>query len=232
MAQRCCLHRHRWHHGPHKAANLGWLRYWKAQTRHQMNRLYRDAHTHGKGGWRKDGRGWRYQILAGAYTGHMCVTPLKVSGNRVTGGKPSERVLAAAKASARLSASGQRHSFYSQTGAWDISHGITGEPWGHRSDCSSWFTAMYWSAGLPDPNRNGYQGGYTGTLVAHGTPISRERARHTPGAAVLFGPPPCHHVEMAVGDGSENTIGHGSAPVDYGTFDLLNDEKHFRAYLP
>jgi hypothetical protein len=226
MAERCCHHRYRWHHGPHKARNLGWLRYWKYRTRRHMAALYRDAHATGEGGWQKDGRGWRYQILAGAYTGHMCVTKLHVQGNKGSGGTPRERVRAVAEAAA---ANGGRHSFYSQSGTWTVHYAVTGEPWGYRSDCSQWVTSAYWSAGLPDPNGTGYTGGYTGTLGARGREISRSEIR--PGDLVLFGPFPHHHVELIV-DSNGRTVGHGSPPVDHGTIDLLAGEKHFRSYLP
>jgi hypothetical protein len=82
----------------------------------------------------------------------------------------------------------------------------------------------------PDPNGNNYQGGYTGTLGTHGQKISRDEAKRTPGAAILFGTYPHHHVEMSLGDGSTTTVGHGSAPVDRGTFDLLPGPKTYRRY--
>lgn len=226
LATKVCHHRFRWHHGPRKARNLLWLRWWKAKLRRHMNKLLRDAR---KTGWRKHGRGWRYQILGGAYTGKLCHSRLEVRGNQVTGGSPRERLRAAAERAMARDAAGMRHSFYSQSGAWTVRFGITGEPHGCRSDCSQWVTSIYHSAGLPDPNGQGYTGGYTGTLGAHGRAISESQLRD--GDLILYGPWPHHHVEMKCGPGS-TTAGHGSTHVDRGTVHLLGGEIHCRSYLP
>lgn len=152
-----------------------------------------------------------------------------VTDNRVTGGTPQERILAAMEASRQQSASGRRHDFYSQSGAWTVAYGITGEPSGYRSDCSQWFTSMYHSAGLPDPNGLNYTGGFTGTLYEHGEVITQDELE--PGCAVLFGWAPCHHVEMFRGPGFR-TIGHGTPPVDYGTIYQAPGPRYFRRYIP
>jgi hypothetical protein len=144
---------------------------------------------------------------------------VSISGNKATGGTDTGRLKAVAYASAAACASGKRPNFYSQLGSWDVDHCITGERYGERSDCSSWFTSVYKSAGLPDPNGESYSGGYTGTLGAHGKEVPLSKAK--PGAAVLYGPYPHHHVEMYVAPGK--TIGHGSAPVDAGVPDLFGD---------
>lgn len=149
-------------------------------------------------------------------------TKVKISGNKVTGGTPKKRLQVAALTSAKKCATGARHNFYSQRGLFTVEKLISGEPYGYRSDCSQWFTSCYWSCGLPDPNGGPYGGTtYTGSLVENGTPCTREYARNNPGCAVIFGAGPGHHVEMSVGDGTEHTVGHGSAPIDMGTFDLL-----------
>lgn len=143
-----------------------------------------------------------------------------IQGNEATGGTAPERLKAVALASAAACASGKRPNFYSQSGALDLDHCITGEHYGERSDCSSWFTSVYKSAGLKDPNGGEYGGTtYTGSLGEHGKVVRLEDAK--PGAAVLYGPFPHHHVEMYVGHGK--TIGHGSAPVDAGVPDLFGD---------
>jgi hypothetical protein len=154
----------------------------------------------------------------------------KVKGNKVVGGTPEKRLQVCMLTSAARCAKGTRTNFYSQVGAFDVQHSISGPSRDHRDDCSSWFTSVYWSCGLPDPNGTGYTGGFTGTLATHGKQISREEARNTPMAAVLFGSPPFHHVEAAIGDGTEHTIGHGSGPVDMGSFDLLSGPVQFRKY--
>jgi hypothetical protein len=153
-----------------------------------------------------------------------------IEGNKVSGGTPAQRLRACMMRSAANCAGGSRRNFYSQAGRWDIDHCITGEQYGDRSDCSSWFTSVYKSCGLKDPNETGYSGGYTGTLANGGKAITRAEAMKTPGAAILYGYAPYHHVEMAIGDGGTGTIGHGSAPVDRGTFDLLPGNKAYRKY--
>lgn len=232
LCRRYCYHRQRHLHEARGSrawiADFGWARWWRHKIRVQMKRLWVDA-VQRKKGWAPDHRGTRYQILAKYWTGKACKTPLRVRGNTVTGGKPRERLVAAAKEAARRSANGTRHSFYSQAGAWTVGYGITGEPHGYRSDCSQWVTSIYHSCGLPDPNHLNYSGGYTGTLGAHGKAITRSQLK--PGDVVLYGHWPHHHVEMYVGLG-DRTIGHGSAPVDAGTVDLLSGEKHYRSYLP
>jgi cell wall-associated NlpC family hydrolase len=151
---------------------------------------------------------------------------IKCSGNTITGGSSRQRVVAAARRAAYLDTIGKRPSFYSQTGWWDVKHGITGEARGVRSDCSQWVTAMYHSAGVSDPNGNGYKGGYTGTLSSHGKHISRAQLK--PGDLVLYGPGTHHHVEMYIGPG-DKTIGHGSRHVDAGTVGMMRDA-HFVTY--
>jgi hypothetical protein len=153
-----------------------------------------------------------------------------IEGNKVSGGTPAQRLKACMLRSAANCAAGKRRNFYSQAGSWDVDHCLTGEQYGDRSDCSSWFTSVYKSCGLDDPNGTRYSGGYTGTLGNHGKSITRSEATKTAGAAILFGYAPYHHVEMAIGDGTTGTIGHGSAAVDRGTFDLLGGPKAYRKY--
>lgn len=168
---------------------------------------------------------------------------LKISGNKISGGKTDrERVTAAAMHAAKLYYEGVSHRFYSQPGRWTVDHGVTGEVAGDRSDCSQWFTAMYWSAGAADPNNSNFTGGYTGSLEAHMREISRDEL--FPGCAVLYGPRGAtHHVEMWIGNGDghttykelanigsqyrDRTIGHGSPPVDYGDIDMISGARFF-----
>lgn len=155
---------------------------------------------------------------------------VSIEGNKATGGSPRERLGAVSAASAAACASGKRANFYSQAGAYDVDHCITGEPRGHRSDCSSWFASVYKSCGLPDPSDQSYRGGYTGTLIANGESVSREYARNNPGCSVIWGTGAGHHVEMSKGDGSEGTRGHGSAPIDEGSFSMLPGPVRFYKY--
>jgi len=146
------------------------------------------------------------------------LSDVTIKGNKATGGSRRDRLKAVALASAAACASGKRPNFYSQAGAFDVDHCITGERYGERSDCSSWFTSVYRSCGLADPNGERFTAGYTGTLVANGKRIDHPE----PGCAVIYGPGAGHHVEMYVGPGNK-TIGHGSAPVDAGVIDLFGD---------
>lgn len=149
------------------------------------------------------------------------LSDVSIKGNHASGGTPHERLKAVALASAAACASGTRPNFYSQPGRWDIDHCITGESYGERSDCSSWFTSVYKSCDLEDPNGTNYGWGYTGTLVQNGEQISHAEV----GCAVIYGSGTGHHVEMYVGPGSR-TVGHGSAPVDMGVIDLFGDGQY------
>lgn len=149
----------------------------------------------------------------------------KVKGNKVTGGTEEERLQVALLTAAAKCANGSRRNFYSMAGVWDIDHALTGEQYGDRSDCSQFGAAIYNACGLAIP------GTWTGDQEQKGRAVTREYARNNAGCAVLYGSRGhTHHVEWSVGDGSEHTVGHGSAPVDMGTFDLLSGPVQFRAY--
>lgn len=150
-----------------------------------------------------------------------------IKGNTATGGTPRQRLRTVALTAAKRCAAGRRRNFYSQPGAWDVDHAITGEFYGERSDCSSFVTSVYKSAGLKDPNDTAFSGGYTGTLGQNGRRVMNPK----PGDLILYGPAPHHHVEMYVGPG-DKTIGHGSAPVDPGVIDLFGDGDYYiRSYV-
>jgi hypothetical protein len=156
---------------------------------------------------------------------------IKIKGNKVSGGTKEQRLAVCAVQSSKRCGTGARRNFYSQAGTWDVDRCLTGEPYGHRSDCSSWYTSVFKSCGLEDPNGNSFHGGFTGTLVSHGKQVSREYAMHHPGVAVIYGSGDGHHVELSLGDGSTRTIGHGSAPIDLGTFDMLGGVVRYFAYV-
>jgi len=149
-----------------------------------------------------------------------------IEGNKVQGGSPEDRLQAALLRSAENCVTGVRENFYSQAGRYSAQYAITGEPRGFRSDCSQFGASIYFACGLEDPNNTNYSWGWTGTLAINGRPVSREYARTHAGCAVLWS----GHVEWSLGDGTEHTVGHGSAPVDLGTFDLLPGPQ-FRAYV-
>ena len=65
------------------------------------------------------------------------------------------------------------------------------------TDCSGFATMAYQYAGAPDPNGNHYDGaGFTGTLLAHGTPITKPNV--LPGDLIVFGEAPGHHVVVFI----------------------------------
>jgi peptidoglycan hydrolase-like protein with peptidoglycan-binding domain len=140
--------------------------------------------------------------------------PSVVGRNKVRGGTPGERVRFAAQEALRRYNRDERPSFYSQDGAYTVDYALTGEPFGYRSDCSQWVASLFKCCGLPDPNRLGYTGGYTGSLAANGEEITAEQAARERDRPVLIIWDPwgdSGHVEVPVG--GNRTIGHGSPPI-------------------
>jgi len=155
---------------------------------------------------------------------HLAEPPEPViQGNEVRGGNPRERLVAGAQAAAN----GHRASFYEQRGLWTVDYAITGEPRKYRSDCSQWVTSLFKSCGLPDPSGIDWRSGYTGTLSAHCRQISRAQLK--PGDLVFWGTGTYHHVELYVGPGDQ-TIGHGSPPVDGGFIGMLAEPHFYTAF--
>lgn len=151
---------------------------------------------------------------------------VKFDGNRATGGSLGQRFRASCLKAVRNCATGRRRNFYSQAGTWDIKHEIEpGPQYGERSDCSQFVTGICWTADLPDPNGTDYTGGYTGTLVGQHNgwrEVSEAAMRKKGWGFVVYGDGTGHHVEAYVGPG-DRTVGHGSAPVDFGRLDLFGD---------
>lgn len=154
-----------------------------------------------------------------------------VAGNKVTGGTPRQRLKAAIHAAALNCSTGAQNNYYSQGGAAaDHSHTIAGMPYGHRFDCSSFADGIYDCCGLDNPSGTTDGSGYTGTEGAHGKQVSVSQAQT--GDLVLFGPYPHHHVEVVDDPAAQTTIGHGSAPIDRGVFNLFGDSNYIiRSYL-
>lgn len=110
-----------------------------------------------------------------------------------------------------------------------------------RTDCSGFVTLAYRDAGAADPNGSNYDGvGYTGTLAAHGRPITRAQAR--PGDLVFFGPFPHEHVCVVLEPGDDPLLAsHGQerGPVAIRFAPELayhrvhgNGQVTWRSYLP
>lgn len=150
-----------------------------------------------------------------------------VEGNKARGGTPRQRLQALLEAAEYNCAHGKQNNFYSQGGSWDVHHCVGGDSAGdrmgyeHRFDCSSFATGIHWGAGLSDPNGYNYTAGFTGTLMGHCEKISRSEVKV--GDFVIYGAYPGHHVEVVLDPVREITIGHGSAPIDKGVFNLFGD---------
>lgn len=156
---------------------------------------------------------------------------VQVRGNKVTGGKPRGQIRVALHTAAGNCAAGKQNNYYSQVGAAsDYGHTITGMPYGHRFDCSSFADGIYYVCGLPDPSGTDYNGGYTGTEGERGREVSPGAAQT--GDLILYGSFPHHHVEVVDDPAVRTTVGHGSGPIDGGIFDLFGDgDFHIRSYL-
>lgn len=86
-------------------------------------------------------------------------------------------------------------------------------------DCSGFAIACYKAAGLHDPSDNNYDGsGYTGSMITHCTRVSLGDA--TPGDLVFYGPPPCLHVTVYIGNGQVVSMGQEGDPSQ-GSWDLM-----------
>lgn len=152
-----------------------------------------------------------------------------VNGNKVSGGTPRERLRKAIHTAADNCSTGHQHNYYSMTGELpDLGHTLTGMPYEHRFDCSSFATGIHFVCEIADPNGGNYTTGetmYTGSLLAHCETISRSEVKT--GDFVVYlsfqGDTTGHHVEVVDDPARETTIGHGSAPIDRGVFNLFGD---------
>lgn len=83
-----------------------------------------------------------------------------------------------------------------------------------HTDCSGYVTWVYYQSGLPDPNGNGFTGGFTGTLVAHGTPVRPNGPLHV-GDLIFNGPSASDttHVSIYIGHGLSSGHGQGGIQI-------------------
>jgi hypothetical protein len=97
-----------------------------------------------------------------------------------------------------------------------------------RTDCSGFVSLAYRYAGAPDPNGAKWSGlGYTGTLLQHGTKITKPQAK--PGDLVVFGPYPGHHVCGVLEAGDDPLlVSHGQ---EKGPFSIrFSQEQRYQSY--
>lgn len=161
---------------------------------------------------------------------------VQIHRNHATGGTPGKRWVAVFLKMAANCSKGLRRNFYSMEGAWDILHEILhGPEYGHRSDCSSTVTGGAKAADVPDPNGADWTGGWTETLMSESNGWREVNLAaleaHGWGYIVYvrsWEDKEGHHTEAFIGNG--RTVGHGSAPVDFGVPDLFGDGL-FRCYI-
>lgn len=72
------------------------------------------------------------------------------------------------------------------------------------SDCSSGVTCLYCWSNAPDPNQLGYRGGFTGTLIAAGHPVTRAEARSADIA--ILGPGTGWHAVLVIRGGADPLV--------------------------
>lgn len=139
-------------------------------------------------------------------------------------------------------ASGERPTFYSMDGSgYNVTHALlkrdqphTGQMPGQRSDCSLFGAETCLASRLPDPSDLNYKAGYTGSALQaalagkNGWKVVSEKEMRAKGWGIVIylrwsGDTVGHHWENYVGEGGDETIGHGSAPVDPGVINLFGD---------
>lgn len=159
----------------------------------------------------------------------------------VTGGTFPERWTVGNLTEVECCSNGRRRNAYSQSGRPDIWHPFgPGPASDRRDDCSSDTTGISKATGAEDPNGLDYSGeGFTGTLLGQHNgwrEVSLERMIAAGQGYIVYGSGSGHHVERYVPSQSDKmrTVGHGSAPVDFGTVHLFGTgevERYF-AYDP
>lgn len=161
----------------------------------------------------------------------------KVKGQEVVGGTPKQRWFLACLTSVANCSNGTRRNFYSQSGAWDISHELVGGPvYGERSDCSSTVTGWAKAAQLGDPNGAEWTGGFTGTLISQSNgwkEVSLAAIRKKGWGYIVYGEGSGHHTEgfTPSKESPDRTSGHGSQPVDFGAVFLFGEGEFQRYFI-
>lgn len=86
------------------------------------------------------------------------------------------------------------------------------------TDCSGFVTGLFYAAGAPDPNHQGYDGeGYTGTMLDYLRAIAKSSLRF--GDLIVFGSYPGVHVVMVIEPGRSPdwdpvVLSHGRPGLD------------------
>jgi hypothetical protein len=130
-----------------------------------------------------------------------------------------DRIVAVAEASRDSYNKHPSKWFYSQGGRSNADDPTHPPKPGSRSDCSQWVAAVFKKAGAPSPCSGDYASAFTGNMKVKGYGVGIGDLK--PGDVIIYGSGAGHHVELYVGPGNK-TIGHGSAPVDYGATDMMS----------
>jgi len=157
---------------------------------------------------------------------------------KVTGGTFAERWRLSNLTSVECCTRAHRRNSYSQAGSPDIWHPYgPGPDAGRRDDCSSYVTSQALATGAGDPNNQGFNGaGFTGTLIGESNgwkEVDLDRMIAAGQGYVVYGSGSGHHVEAYCPSESDRlrTVGHGSAPVDFGTVHLFGSSEVERYYI-
>jgi hypothetical protein len=146
----------------------------------------------------------------------------------VSGGTFAQRWQKACLTAVECCSTGRRRNAYNETRPSDILHPFGPGPAADiGDDCSSFGRSMALSTGADDPSGNGFSPyGYTGDmLLAHGAwkEVSLAEMHRAGQGYVFYGSGTARHVECYCPSPTdiERTVGHGSAPVDFGTVHLF-----------
>lgn len=140
--------------------------------------------------------------------------------------------------SAQRCAEGKRATRYSQAGPPDIRHPYgPGPGTGTRDDCSTYNTSQALATGAQDMNDEDFRGpGFTGTQTFSRNgwkQVSLQQMINARQGYVIYGSGTGHHVECYCPSESDpfRTVGHGSAPVDFGTVHLFGSGEVERYFI-
>lgn len=151
-------------------------------------------------------------------------------GNRVQGGTLEERIAYLFEHAPPLF-----RLFYSESGAFAVEpwaiHNVPTDTW--RSDCSAWarivIPTVQAIGGILAAAMGAGAFFYTGWVVANCQEVSRQYAETHIGTAVVYGSGTGFHMGLSRAQGNA-TIEHGTANLDYGTFDEFGTGTQVRYY--
>lgn len=156
----------------------------------------------------------------------------------VTGGIFAERWRAACLTAVECCSNGRRRNAYNEWRPADLDHPFgPGPSPSTGDDCSSFGESICKATGADDPSGLEFKAaGATGTMIAaHGRWREVSLAElHKAGAGfIIYGSGGGRHTEMYCPSPTdiERTVGHGSAPVDFGTVHLFGPGEVERYYI-